>query len=163
GLVRRVIRRLLLPWITRQSGYNLTNVRLIDALRDQIELLAHHQALSTEDILDSQSRLLDALSARLNAAIPDSLREQMAELKEDIVTITRHNAPLQSHLSSVPTGEHSHTEPIRAWHCMARRDYLPYFDHAQRVVDLRCGRGEFLELLRAASIDAEGIDDDREM
>jgi hypothetical protein len=165
GLVRRVIRRLLLPWISRQSGYNVTNVRVVDALRDQIELLAYHQALSTEDILDSQSRVLDALCARLNAAIPDSLQEEIAEIKADIGRIKRDLGTLQSQPSPPSTGERSREDiqPRRAVHRKARQDYLPYFDHSQRVVDLRCRRGEFLEVLRAASIDAEGIDDDREM
>jgi O-antigen chain-terminating methyltransferase len=36
--------------------------------------------------------------------------------------------------------------------------YLPYFAGRTRVLDLGCGRGEFLELLRAAGMEAHGID-----
>ena len=36
--------------------------------------------------------------------------------------------------------------------------YLPYFAGRTRVLDLGCGRGEFLELLGAAGIEAHGID-----
>ena len=36
--------------------------------------------------------------------------------------------------------------------------YVPYFAGHSRVLDLGCGRGEFLELLRAAGVDARGID-----
>jgi 2-polyprenyl-3-methyl-5-hydroxy-6-metoxy-1,4-benzoquinol methylase len=36
--------------------------------------------------------------------------------------------------------------------------YLPYFQNCRNVLDLGCGRGEFLELLRAAGIPARGID-----
>ena len=36
--------------------------------------------------------------------------------------------------------------------------YVPYFTGRARVLDLGCGRGEFLELLRAASVQARGID-----
>jgi O-antigen chain-terminating methyltransferase len=36
--------------------------------------------------------------------------------------------------------------------------YVPYFAGRARVLDLGCGRGEFLELLRAAGVDARGID-----
>jgi O-antigen chain-terminating methyltransferase len=41
--------------------------------------------------------------------------------------------------------------------------YVPYFDNLAPVVELGCGRGEFLELLRESHIDARGIDNDQEM
>lgn len=37
-------------------------------------------------------------------------------------------------------------------------DYIPLFTGAQRVVDLGCGRGELLNLLREAGVSAHGID-----
>lgn len=43
------------------------------------------------------------------------------------------------------------------------RDYVPYFEGQAHVLDLGCGRGEFLELLKEAGIDAKGIDGNREM
>jgi O-antigen chain-terminating methyltransferase len=39
-----------------------------------------------------------------------------------------------------------------------QRIYLPYFEGAPGVVDLGCGRGEFLELLRERGIKAQGVD-----
>lgn len=42
-------------------------------------------------------------------------------------------------------------------------DYVPRFAGASDVVDLGCGRGEFLELLREAGIDARGVDLNHEM
>src|SRR5262249_47380830 len=50
---RKAVRRVLLPWISRQSSYNATTARVLDSLRDQTELLAYHQALSTEELLDA--------------------------------------------------------------------------------------------------------------
>jgi len=43
------------------------------------------------------------------------------------------------------------------------RDYVPYFEGRAPVLDLGCGRGEFLELLKEAGVDAKGIDGNREM
>lgn len=43
-----------------------------------------------------------------------------------------------------------------------QRFYLPHFQGCQAVLDLGCGRGEFLELLREAGIPAHGIDLDEE-
>lgn len=41
--------------------------------------------------------------------------------------------------------------------------YLPYFDGASNVLDVGCGRGEFLDLLAARGIAARGIDVNHEM
>lgn len=43
------------------------------------------------------------------------------------------------------------------------RWYLPYFDGYQRVLDIGCGHGEFLQLLQAAGHEAVGIDIDPAM
>ncbi len=42
-------------------------------------------------------------------------------------------------------------------------DYVSYFRGSAPVLDLGCGRGEFLDLLREAGIDALGIDGNAEM
>ncbi|MGA3020243.1 MAG: class I SAM-dependent methyltransferase [Bryobacteraceae bacterium] len=36
--------------------------------------------------------------------------------------------------------------------------YLPYFEGCRSVLDIGCGRGEFLEMMRDASVPARGID-----
>jgi 2-polyprenyl-3-methyl-5-hydroxy-6-metoxy-1,4-benzoquinol methylase len=36
--------------------------------------------------------------------------------------------------------------------------YLPYFQNCRNVLDIGCGRGEFLEMMRAADVPARGID-----
>lgn len=40
----------------------------------------------------------------------------------------------------------------------AQKIYLKYFEGHSNVVDLGCGRGEFLELLKENKIDAQGVD-----
>jgi 2-polyprenyl-3-methyl-5-hydroxy-6-metoxy-1,4-benzoquinol methylase len=44
-----------------------------------------------------------------------------------------------------------------------QKNYLPYFLDKGTVLDIGCGRGEFLELLKEASIPALGIDINQEM
>ena len=39
-----------------------------------------------------------------------------------------------------------------------QRFYLPFFDGRRDVLDIGCGRGEFLELMREAGVPARGID-----
>ena len=43
-----------------------------------------------------------------------------------------------------------------------QRFYLPYFTGRREVLDIGCGRGEFLELMREAGVPARGIDLSRE-
>jgi O-antigen chain-terminating methyltransferase len=43
------------------------------------------------------------------------------------------------------------------------RQYVPYFPKDKMVLDLGCGRGEFLELLRDEGIEASGVDDNGQM
>ena len=43
-----------------------------------------------------------------------------------------------------------------------QRTYLPYFDGASEVLDVGCGRGEFLALLRDQGIAARGVDTNAE-
>lgn len=42
-------------------------------------------------------------------------------------------------------------------------EYLPYFQHQANVLDIGCGRGEFLELLQEQNISAYGLDMNRNM
>ncbi|MXZ71402.1 MAG: class I SAM-dependent methyltransferase [Acidobacteria bacterium] len=42
-------------------------------------------------------------------------------------------------------------------------DYLPYFEGASDVLDVGCGRGEFLDLLRERGIRASGVDINQDM
>lgn len=44
-----------------------------------------------------------------------------------------------------------------------QKEYLEYFKNCNRVIDLGCGRGEFVQLLRNHNIQAIGIDTNREM
>ena len=44
-----------------------------------------------------------------------------------------------------------------------QRSYLTYFTGGGPVIDVGCGRGEFLELMREAGIEARGLDFDLDM
>jgi len=44
-----------------------------------------------------------------------------------------------------------------------QESYLPYFETEKKVLDLGCGRGEFIGLLRDKGIEAEGVDTNDQM
>lgn len=69
-------------------------------------------------------------------------------------------------------------QPLKDWHYAAfenrhrgneeevkkqQSQFLPYFQEKGKVLDLGCGRGEFLELCRDNGIDAQGIDLNEQM
>jgi len=41
--------------------------------------------------------------------------------------------------------------------------YVPYFAHCHRVLDVGCGQGQFIELLKAQGVATVGIDVDARM
>ena len=49
------------------------------------------------------------------------------------------------------------------WVLALQRPYLPLVAEHQPVLDLGCGRGEFLDLLRADAVEYSGVDSDPEM
>jgi len=49
------------------------------------------------------------------------------------------------------------------WNREVLEFYVPYFAHCHRVLDVGCGQGQFIELLRAKGVIAEGIDVDTHM
>jgi SAM-dependent methyltransferase len=49
------------------------------------------------------------------------------------------------------------------WNRKVLSFYLPYFQGAQRVLDVGCGQGDFLELLAADGIAVQGVDIDAQM
>jgi len=255
GAVRRGLRRLLLPWITRQSTYNAINVRAMESLRDQMELIAYHQALSMEELLDSQVRALEAVCNRLDD-LPPELTDDVATMRERLGTVDAEGSLLKTEMASLSASvalatatltevrtelDSIRTALARAEHGIAdaarttleelsvtreaalrslrerlsrterglrrildssthdtpaisprpraipqtapqfdyfgfeerfrgsedeirerQSGYLRYFTSAP-VVDLGCGRGEFLELLRNAGIEAHGVDVNRDM
>ena len=44
-----------------------------------------------------------------------------------------------------------------------QKPYLKYFEGYQKVLDIGCGRGEFMEIAKAQNIATQGIDIDRDM
>jgi len=50
-----------------------------------------------------------------------------------------------------------------AQHRRVRGHYVSFFKGCQQVLDIACGRGEFLDVLRAANVPGEGVDNDEGM
>ena len=96
------------------------------------------------------------------------LREQLDRL---LGVLEEKKLPAQKHVQEI-------LQPLRDWHYAAfenrhrgdeqevknqQSEFLPYFREKGEVLDLGCGRGEFLELCRENGINALGIDLNEQM
>jgi SAM-dependent methyltransferase len=128
-------------------------------------------------LIDGLSERADGLSARVDASA-EALAQRaldaraLTELEERLTRLERRErggAPAtvapQPKAAALPdyfafeSKLRASTEEIRE----RQRPYVDDFRDAAPVLDLGCGRGEFLALLRDAGIDARGVDADADM
>jgi O-antigen chain-terminating methyltransferase len=182
---KKLLRRVTRPYITlilaRQVEFNSALLHLLNAfvlpVRDALATLTRrHEDLS----LDLQERLtvehgerrrkeqevaqqLAVLTARL-----EDLRAEMDRVRRPSAAMELPPSPaVPAGLGALPAtayvrfeDRHRGTvEEIRE----RQRGYLGLFTGGGRVLDVGCGRGEFLGLCREAGIDARGVDIDPAM
>ncbi|HOL72167.1 MAG TPA: class I SAM-dependent methyltransferase [Bryobacteraceae bacterium] len=112
--------------------------------------------------------------AEFMRALWDNIKQVRAELERTIHTelrLIRRRAAIEPPSPAPPAVEARGAAPEIDWLHFAerfrgteeyvkekQRIYLPYFAGCGDVLDIGCGRGEFLELAREAGISARGID-----
>jgi O-antigen chain-terminating methyltransferase len=134
---KRLLRRLLTPILDRQAAYNRAVVQSFVALEEEVARR-----------LDVLERQLGQLERRLLVA-----EEALAAKPErDLAT------PVSFDYGAFEDAFRGSREHVRSQ--LAR--YLDYFASPSEgpVVDLGCGRGEFLELLAGAGVAAWGVEQD---
>ena len=152
GLVKRFLRKLM---------------------RWYVEPLAADQRLYNNSVL----KLVDALSERADAATASSERAErlLRELEERLTRVERRGSggagtPAPVTVAAQPAAAlpdyfafesrmRGSVDAIRE----RQRRYVDDFRDAAPVLDIGCGRGELLALLREAGIEARGIDADADM
>jgi O-antigen chain-terminating methyltransferase len=159
------------------------NLRLTAGLAATIEELLNRQAA----LIDAKDREWDALGSNHVGLIFKSLEwrvNQLAAEYEDVQilmkkfiylreTLDRLLAALGGKKAPTPEDIRGVLEPLEDWRYAGfenrfrgRKDevraqlsaYLEYFPAQGHVLDLGCGRGEFLELLRESGREASGVD-----
>ena len=143
-------------------------------MRWYVEPLAADQRMFNDSVL----KLLDALSARADetARARDDAGRLLRELEERLARLERRErgtaaAPTAVTVAAQPSAAtvpdyfayesrmRGSVEAIRE----RQRPYVEVFRGAAPVLDVGCGRGELVGLLRDAGIDARGIDADADM
>jgi O-antigen chain-terminating methyltransferase len=142
-------------------------------MRWYVEPVAADQRVFNDAVL----KLLDALSERADegGAVQEQSVRLLRELEERLARVERRGRPggasssvtvaSQPSAAAVPdyfayeSRMRGSVEEIRE----RQRPYVDDFRDQAPVLDIGCGRGEFVALLREAGIDARGIDADADM
>jgi O-antigen chain-terminating methyltransferase len=153
-VLRKLMRWYVEPLAADQARFNGTVLKLLDGLSERVDA----ELARLEPRVQEHTRLAGELEERLTrlerrervsvqpAAVPPAATTLQARLR----------LPDYFAFESRMRGS---VELIRD----RQRAYVPEFEDAAPVLDLGCGRGEFLGLLRDAGIEAYGVDFDSDM
>jgi O-antigen chain-terminating methyltransferase len=143
-VVRRVAQTVLRPMLDHQSSFNGATARAVSVLRNQG---IRHERL----LLDLRAAVGEHADAFLE------IERTARILEREIEPLSRRRLELdQLALANAFRGSEASVKE-------RQRPYVDAFAGKRNVLDLGCGRGEFLELLREADIEALGVDLDAGM
>src|SRR5581483_7791026 len=144
------------------------------ALRRRLARIADPLARAQREFNDAILKVADRLSERVDAAAAraDAAERRAAELEERLLRLERRGATAgpatvaaQPRADAVPdyfafeTRMRAPADEVRE----RQRPYVELLRDAAPVLDVGCGRGELLGLLREAGIEARGVDADADM
>jgi SAM-dependent methyltransferase len=181
-VLRRLMRWYVEPVAADQRTFNYSVLRLHDALSERIDgALARADALEAE--IAQLGVRLGAAQEQLQAdstARAERLSRSFEELDDRIVRVERRPAAPAAPAAAAaaaprqpaPAAEEipfdyfafeSRMRGPRALIVERQRAYVDDFRDSAPVLDVGCGRGEFLSLLAEAGIEARGVDLDADM
>src|SRR5438270_2086791 len=160
--VKKVLRKLMRwyvePFAADQRAFNDSALKLVDQLFEEVDAMFGHLGRVEGELAERQE---DA--------------RRLGELEERLTRVERRpagaGAPVGATVAAQPAAAalpdyfafesrmRGQTAEIRE----RQRAYVDDFRAVAPVLDLGCGRGEFLALLRDAGIEARGVDADADM
>jgi O-antigen chain-terminating methyltransferase len=178
AVLRRLMRWYVEPALAQQRDFNASVLKALDELSERIDGVAVEVDATSRGVDEANresTRAFERVERALNAA-----DERRLELDERLVRVERRTrrAPAPAQAPAAP--EAAQVEPAEsdgadyfAFESRMRGStelirerqsvYVDEFRTAAPVLDIGCGRGEFLSLLREANVEARGIDVDAEM
>jgi len=183
SLVRRLLALIRANLLRRQETFNSATVQYINEFVRPLELSIDEYKTARDDVRRFQEALA-ARERRMEAHI-DAIRTEHAEIRTSLGVLQQatHNlakeqssraasvtpasataAVTAASSTSVETLSHKYVGFEDAFRgssddIQARlRDYVPIFAGASDVLDIGCGRGEFLGLLREGGVSGRGVD-----
>jgi SAM-dependent methyltransferase len=173
GLARRLLRRLLTPILARQATYNEVNARAASSVlgvvqghatalesvrreaREAIDRLARQETIALEALQRAVVDALDELGRKQEDALAGLPEAVLARVESRVRDLER--AVLRQRARR--GGGEEIGQRLEAYLPLLK-DCAPCAE-GRPVVDVGCGRGEWLELLREHGVAARGVDLDR--
>ncbi|MDQ4133778.1 MAG: methyltransferase domain-containing protein [Actinomycetota bacterium] len=149
--VRRSLRWYVQPIMEQQTRFNHAVLDLVERLRAQQEKLLELETRTLEEQVRRMEVGVDGLRADVEALASRSVPDDTSSSLPSTRRALQYRRFEDRHRGSA--------EDVRAM----LAPYLPRFEGCRRVVDLGCGRGEFLSLLRERGIGGYGVDSDETM
>lgn len=150
-LLRKLMRWYVEPLAAEQRSFNDVALKLLDELTEELDR-TRGRALTVE-------RLASELEERLTRL------ERRGTAPADAVPAPTVTVAAQPAAAAIPDyfAFESRMRGSAAEIRERQRPYVELFREAAPVLDVGCGRGEFLELLREAGVEASGLDADADM
>jgi O-antigen chain-terminating methyltransferase len=163
-LLDRMYEALFHPRVGQQRDYNIVLADHIRDLRHDLDELRRDYAKDLEELRGEFQKLIPAVAGRNDALIAalDQKIEAMASRARDLsVSALRHSEPAPKLESRSDFLYRRLEDALRGSPQQIRQSLAPYIELArqnQPVIDVGCGRGEFLELCREEGVEAKGYD-----
>lgn len=173
SFLRRLFRRAMEPDAERQKNFNVTLLELLGDIRRDAEAIRadlRGDVASVQGDMRAADEAIAADVAKVRELIPVAARRNdalIAALDQKIETLAVRLRDVTNPVVHAAGGTSSDflyrrlEDNLRGSEHDVRRDVQPYVDrarNAQPVLDVGCGRGEFLAACREAGIDARGFD-----
>ncbi len=149
--VRRSLRWYVRPIMEQQSRFNHAVLDLFERIRLHQETLLELHIRPREERLSAIERLLDSVRADIEALATRPTATEESPTLPSTRRALRYRSFEDRHRGSAAD--------VRAM----LAPYVPRFAGCRRVLDVGCGRGEFLGLLRDEGIGGYGVDSDETM
>ena len=176
AVLRRLMRWYVEPAFAQQRDFNSRVLRALDDLSERTDGLAEDAAATAGAFAEQLARTAAELEG---AVVPlrqsvDSAERLLAEADERLLRVER-----RVRRQAEPAVAEAASAPVRSAPDAGEPDYFAFesrmrgsselirerqavyadeFRDAAPVLDIGCGRGEFLETMRAAGVHARGID-----
>ena len=169
AMLRRIVQRLVQPYLDQQRDFNLATLDLLRDMRAEIDALRRDLKGDLVAVQDDTRRADEELArlipvvAKRNDGLVAALDQKIESVAARFRDVTN---PTVERPASSP-GERSDflyrrlEDNLRGSEAEVREAMRPYADRAraaQPVIDVGCGRGEFLTVCREAGITARGFD-----
>jgi 2-polyprenyl-3-methyl-5-hydroxy-6-metoxy-1,4-benzoquinol methylase len=166
-IVRRLVRRAAEPDTERQKNFNVALLDLVNDVRADIAAARHDFRADLETVQRDLSAVIGAESAKLRELVLVAARRNdslIAALDQKIETVAvRVRDAVNPVVPATAPGVlyRRLEDALRGGEAHVREDVQPYVERAadhQPVLDVGCGRGEFLVACHERGIRARGVD-----